>query len=148
MFSNALSSRVLRPLTMATKQARIGRKAAEHFLDLVRDTDVSRMALEWNEGAVAIEKKKSDVLSFSQAGQNSLDVSKYEFWPAGNSCRRCFSEILRRTFEEGPSSCSHSFSISTAGSAEPDINQILAIPKFRVALQPIRSLRLLSLKAP
>ena len=64
------------------EQAWITYEATEHFLDLLRNTDLSRTALEWNEGAVAIEKK-SDFLCFSQPGQDSMNVSKCVFWPAG-----------------------------------------------------------------
>ena len=63
------------------EQASISHKPTEHLLDLRRHADFGRMGLEWNEGSVAIEKKR-DFLCFPQPGQDSTNVCKCGFRPA------------------------------------------------------------------
>jgi hypothetical protein len=51
------------------------------------------MAPERDEGAVAIEQK-GDLLRFSQLGQDSINVSKCVFWPAGGPVAPLFGSFV------------------------------------------------------
>jgi hypothetical protein len=51
------------------------------------------MALERDEGAVAIEEKRY-LSRFSQPGQDSMNVSKCVFWPAGGPPARLFGSFV------------------------------------------------------
>ena len=75
------------------EQPLIGHKPAEDLLDVRRDTDFGRMGLEWNEGSVAIEKQR-DFLCFAQPSQDSTNISKYGFRPAGGPPAPLFGRFV------------------------------------------------------